>query len=783
MSSNPMTIRHSLTKLGRAPWLLAALAVAAAFGCDEGRLQESDAGVDSGAARPADANVAPTDAPPVFVETCGASTLGDSCELDEHCDDGCFCNGVERCIGGTCSAGVGPCDDGVDCTVDVCLEPLDQCFVSPDDDRCADGNVCNGREVCDIELGCQPALAPADCDDHIACTLDLCSPETGCTHIPIDADADGDTDLLCGGDDCDDERADVHPGAPEICDNGRDDDCDGLRDYHDTEDCLPTNDDCGTARVLPGPGVYAGSTFGLSAGLSTLCSTSSSGRDAVYRITLPEPTTMHVSVSGSTDFARVSVRPWAVCDQPEYEESYCSEARSPANLRTPTLPAGDYAIIVATGSAGAYYDLVVQFGGTPVETATDVCGADTRMLHDGDLVVGTFLGAEFDYPVSCYPSATRDVAFAFEIDEIQDVHITVRSGQTPGGGGIALLVTPDCDDEDAAVSCSPPREVLSSDSDTWRLDLRADFFRRALEPGRYYVILSSSRVSTYELRVSITDPVPPPPGDACVSAVEITSTPTSIDVTPWINDAQSACSQGFFYDTDGFFTFEVTDGPKDIDLRYVAYSSTTGAALMAASSSSAIELTRVCGDTTSSSRISCDPSILSNVNGGRPDPFTIRYYGLETGRYYIAVRLPRGDVVNRIELSVTPRPPMDVVDNGTCADAMTIDSPTFFHHGTLVGKPITTPGSDTFAFYRLEITERSSVSMLVKPRYPPLTSFARVLGAMYSGTTCTSRISGVANGTAHVALAQTLEPGIYTIAAGARDPAEYELFVFTTPLE
>lgn len=42
---------------------------------------------------------------------------------------------------------------------------------------------------------------------------------------PPDADADGHTPP----EDCDDTDATVHPGAEEVCDNGRDDDCDGVR--------------------------------------------------------------------------------------------------------------------------------------------------------------------------------------------------------------------------------------------------------------------------------------------------------------------------------------------------------------------------------------------------------------------------------------------------------------------------------------------------------------------------------------------------------------------------
>jgi hypothetical protein len=125
------------------------------------------------------------------------------------------------------------------------------CFV---DEDCDDGYYCNGRETC-VDGYC--SRAPIVCDDHVACTADLCS-ETNhtCVSRAPDVDGDGFGDATCMdavgvplGSDCDDHDPTIYPGNPEICD-AIDQDCDpttlgGGDNDHDgavpTTCCNPTS--------------------------------------------------------------------------------------------------------------------------------------------------------------------------------------------------------------------------------------------------------------------------------------------------------------------------------------------------------------------------------------------------------------------------------------------------------------------------------------------------------------------------------------------------------------
>ena len=92
-------------------------------------------------------------------------------------------------------------------------------------------------EMCAVDVPAGKTLTrDADHTDTDDCSADFREgdPLGSCW----DDDGDGYSDEACGGDDCDDADSAVNPGVPEICEDGIDDDCDGLVDADDPE-CSP----------------------------------------------------------------------------------------------------------------------------------------------------------------------------------------------------------------------------------------------------------------------------------------------------------------------------------------------------------------------------------------------------------------------------------------------------------------------------------------------------------------------------------------------------------------
>ena len=134
--------------------------------------------------------------------TSGGCMAGATCNTSATCQDGNLCNGTEVCdtstTPGICRPGTPKsCDDGIACTLNLCNPSTGACSFPPDNSICSDGDVCTGVETCDptpVTGGCKDGT-PLNCDDGIACTIDLCA--SGCTHLANDdACSDG---LVCNG--------------------------------------------------------------------------------------------------------------------------------------------------------------------------------------------------------------------------------------------------------------------------------------------------------------------------------------------------------------------------------------------------------------------------------------------------------------------------------------------------------------------------------------------------------------------------------------------------------
>ena len=201
-------------------------------------------------------------------------TVGDECEIDDHCsdfntecsvfgcrdgfceleieiscDDGDLCNGQEVCDP---FSGCIPISDPVECDQFECgLNECDpgsgQCIVNPDVGEscsdldtecsvfgcrdgfceleivisCGDGDLCNGEEVCDPFSGCIPISDPVACS-QTECGLNECDSNTGvCEVTPEDFDCDIFDECIAGL--CDingDCFGDPGPFNGELCDGG-----------------------------------------------------------------------------------------------------------------------------------------------------------------------------------------------------------------------------------------------------------------------------------------------------------------------------------------------------------------------------------------------------------------------------------------------------------------------------------------------------------------------------------------------------------------------------------
>lgn len=196
------------------------------------------------------------------------------CGDDADCSDGIFCNGAELCASGVCvGGGAIDCDDGVGCTLDTCDETLDTCANTPNHASCSDPLFCNGAEICDPLLDCQPGSDPcpettcdegtdtcgctndAECSDALFCNgTESCSGGTCVAGTPIACD----DAVLCTIDSCDEAQDDcVFAPDDAICTDGLF--CSGAETCDPQDGCQPGVDPCAGTTCDEGADVCEGS--------------------------------------------------------------------------------------------------------------------------------------------------------------------------------------------------------------------------------------------------------------------------------------------------------------------------------------------------------------------------------------------------------------------------------------------------------------------------------------------------------------------------------------------
>jgi hypothetical protein len=696
---------------------------------DTGIPDAPDTGLDARADGSSDDATIPPWEDECTAEGMGA-TLGTACVSHDQCNDGCFCNGTEICSAGMCAAGSDPCVDSIECTQEACLEETDQCFFEPDHASCSDMNACNGQETCDRVRGCL-ASAPLYCNDEDSCTVDSCDAISGCEYTPRDLDGDGFVAGSCGGMDCDDDPrfgTMIYPGAMEDCTNRRDDNCDGLRDYTDPT-CVPANDTCDTAVVLPGPGTYSGSLRALTSDYTLSCG-SSSGGDAVFRFTLAMPQDVRITIAGAGTGTSVAVRPWASCAAGPDEKCYDG---NPPNLLRRSLPAGDWAIIVK-GSSGNAFDLTLMLGPPTEIPPVDVCGPMTEditaaaSMAGGTTVMGMFNEVEDDYRLSCAGTTSRRDA-VYKMVLTAPKAVTIRASTTGGSfSSTYLSLTTDC-------SSTAGQQCISGSP--------AMITRRDLAAGTYYIMIESSSTtpSAWSATVTITDPVVVL-GDACSMPIDIspaagaTTGSGMINLATVVGDGGTSCGSTSSSARDAVFSYTLTE-TRNVRL-----------ATSAAGSTHWVSVNGACP------RSAASPDLRCQSGSGTLNQLL---YSQPAGTYYVVMSTTRtsGTATINLTLEAPTTPPA----NDICSGAEVLVSPALAT-GTLVGMADDVRGRLTSApdvFYTFTLTARSTVSMSISDG----TASGTVYAVLRSNCTTTTNLASVFGNPASIL--ETLDAGTYIV--------------------
>lgn len=445
-------------------------------------------------------NVRP--APP-RTDTGGNDSGADPVFIDD--DQGPVGSPLDPTLGGRCLDD-DQCDDGIECTFDSCDLSVRRCRFRPDDARCQDGLYCNGSEVCSPGLGCRRG-EPVSCADQNPCTIDRCIEEgQSCERKLRDVDGDGDPDAHCvdEGGDCNDQDATVSSAHSEICDNGKDDDCDGVVDEPDCR--RPQHDGCADALVVDGPGSFQISLE--AAGVDAASSCSEPGAPDVF-VEVAVAEASDVLVSMASERSAFSAAWFAACEDAA-EEIACSVSQRASS------GGGDRLRLLLRGAeAGRYWlalfgadrtrlELEVEFLPASTPPRNESCEGAAR-LSAGNPQLVDLDGALADHESAC-GSGLGELVYEFELDDPSDVRLFAVARDAASEAMLSLR----------SEACAALRDELAC-------SVRGDagLFRRGLPPGRYFVAVAAALGGRHELTLLVEPTATSPAGESCTDPLPL----------------------------------------------------------------------------------------------------------------------------------------------------------------------------------------------------------------------------------------------------------------------
>ncbi len=524
------------------------------------------------------------------------------------------------------------CDDGLDCTESFCSD-LGECIQTVRPSVCDDGVFCNGRERCDLELGCVPGTIET-CNDGDVCTIDRCDEEAKmCVRTPRDFDGDGEADFFCeGGTDCDDTDPTRGSLARERCSDGVDNDCDELVDEADCG--RPDYDTCEDPLDVTAGGVFTLSAEGAVADHELSCVPA--GRsDLVARFEISEPRSVRIEASASGMLVSAALQTECGAAPSEID----CKTGFPSIIRARSLEPGIYFVMLA--ASGGEFDLEVEFGDplAPIENAT--CEEATD-VGEGGVFRGSLVDATDDVETGCGLAGAPDMTYSFTLEEAADVRVSATSTT---GRQMAVTIAETCGGE-TFLRCSRGRPASG----------RA----YSLDPGTYSLVVeaSPSEEPDFVLNVDFEEPTAPPEGDTCSTALALPVDTMTPGTLAGFQDDVPSCG-GFARDAIYYFDLEES---RDVVISADAEGPRTWVSLLP--------------DCTV-------PEDVLRCETGNPGEIRVR--NLEAGRHYVLVEALTGTGLNVAVETSEPTTPIEVSGNETCESAHELTLLGGLYHGDTSG--------------------------------------------------------------------------------------------------